>query len=130
MSLPKVLIVEDNETIRGLYKIYLGHKNFEVIEAENGEKALSECLFHNFNFALVIVDFHMPLLTGIDVVKFIRQKSLAWHARLPIVLISAYLTPALRAEAKAAGVTAFLDKPVRFAELLNLLRELLPDHTI
>ncbi|MGE5405100.1 MAG: response regulator transcription factor [Candidatus Saccharibacteria bacterium] len=77
-----LLIVEDDERMRKLISFYFSSENFNIIEAENGEEAIS--LFGTHKVDLVILDVMMPLLDGFSVCKALRAVS-----RVPLIILTA-----------------------------------------
>jgi len=73
---------------------------------------------------LVLVDLHLPDGSGLEVAQWMRTKPLL--ARVPVVVVSADSTQGQRDAAAAAGVRAYLPKPIRLRETLQLVEELLP----
>ncbi len=69
----KILIVDDNELVRFGLTQMLSRLGYEVVAADNGEKGLD--LFLKNRFDLVITDFEMPGMNGIDLVGHIKQRS-------------------------------------------------------
>jgi CheY-like chemotaxis protein len=80
----KILIVDDEESIRFLYKEELEEEGYIVECARNGEEALEKLLV--FKPDLISLDIKMPVMDGIEALKRIREK----ERRLPIILCSAY----------------------------------------
>ena len=80
----KILIVDDEESIRFLYKEELEEEGYIVECAKNGEEALEKLIV--FKPDLVSLDIKMPVMDGIEALKRIREK----ERRLPIILCSAY----------------------------------------
>ncbi|MEH7484712.1 response regulator transcription factor [Neobacillus drentensis] len=78
----KILIVEDEEILRDITKEYLVNEGFEVIEARDGEQALS--LFQEDKFHLVILDIMLPKVDGWAVCRRIRKTS-----NVPIIMLTA-----------------------------------------
>ena len=72
----KVLVVDDEIRMRKLVKDFLKKKNFDVIEACDGEEAL-DIFFATKDISLIILDVMMPKIDGYEVVKEIRQYSLS-----------------------------------------------------
>ncbi|MCX8044456.1 MAG: response regulator [Desulfobacterota bacterium] len=66
----KALIVDDNECIRHLYKLYLHDMNFDTDEAQNGNEAFG--LLSNCDYDLIISDVEMPDLNGIELYKLVN----------------------------------------------------------
>lgn len=79
----KILVVDDESRMRKLVKDFLSKKNFEVIEAEDGEKAV-DIFFAEKDIALVLLDVMMPKMDGWQVCKEIRQ-----YSKVPIIMITA-----------------------------------------
>ncbi len=79
----KVLVVDDESRMRKLVKDFLKRNNFDVIEAEDGEKAL-EIFFSRKDISLVILDVMMPKVDGWQVCKEIREFS-----KVPIIMLTA-----------------------------------------
>jgi CheY-like chemotaxis protein len=80
----KILIVDDEESIRFLYKEELEEEGYIVECAKNGEEALEKLAI--FQPDLISLDIKMPVMDGIEALKRIREK----ERRLPIILCSAY----------------------------------------
>ena len=79
----KVLVVDDESRMRKLVKDFLKKKNFDVIEACNGEEAL-DIFFATKDISLIILDVMMPKIDGYEVVKEIRQ-----YSKVPIIMLTA-----------------------------------------
>ena len=80
----KILIVDDEESIRFLYKEELEEEGYMVECAKNGEEALEKLIL--FKPDLISLDIKMPVMDGIEALKRIREK----ERHLPIILCSAY----------------------------------------
>jgi CheY-like chemotaxis protein len=80
----KILIVDDEESIRFLYKEELEEDGYIVECAKNGEEALEKLIV--FKPDLISLDIKMPVMDGIEALKRIREK----ERHLPIILCSAY----------------------------------------
>lgn len=79
----KVLVVDDESRMRKLVKDFLKKKNFDVIEACDGEEAL-DIFFATKDISLIILDVMMPKIDGYEVVKEIRQ-----YSKVPIIMLTA-----------------------------------------
>lgn len=80
----KILIVDDEENIRELYRVELKDEGYEVELAENGQAALSK--FETFRPDLVTLDVMMPGMNGIEVLRRIREKD----PSIPVLLLTAF----------------------------------------
>ncbi|MBL8602328.1 MAG: response regulator [Myxococcales bacterium] len=119
--IPKVLVVDDEETNRVLLDAVLSPEGYEVLQAASGEEALGRIA--NGEADLVLLDMMMPGLDGIETCERIRQ-----HPRgldLPVVFLTAYGDRDARIRAKRAGADEFLTKPLDEAELLVRIKNLL-----
>src|SRR5690625_3505043 len=67
----KIMVVEDDEMIRNLIRLYLERNNYDVIEAANGEEAMQ--LFLQSKPAVVILDLMMPKVTGEEFCSWVRN---------------------------------------------------------
>ena len=79
----KILVVDDEQRMRKLVKDFLTKKNFEVLEAGDGEEAV-EIFFENKDIALLILDVMMPKMNGWEVCREIRQ-----YSEVPIIMLTA-----------------------------------------
>jgi CheY-like chemotaxis protein len=115
-----ILVVDDAEETRNLLRYTLEHEGLTVISVANGKEAASFLV--NFKPDLIIADLVMPEFNGVDLIRFIRNQPS--FADTPIVVISAFIS--YLEEAKRAGATLILQKPVDVIELPKILRGLLP----
>ncbi len=81
---PRVLIVDDEESIHLLYREELEEEGYEVYSAMNGPEALEQV--EKVQPDLVVLDINMPGMDGIEVLRKIKEK----HPQLPVILCSAY----------------------------------------
>ncbi len=112
-AIKKVLVVDDEPLVRLHLKHALQSQGYEVIEAEGGLAALAA--FARERPGLVVLDLTMPDLSGIEVLRRIREDD----ARVPVILASGYHDAVLDHE--AGGFQAFLAKPYTLAELQQAL---------
>ncbi|URT68903.1 response regulator transcription factor [Cytobacillus firmus] len=104
----KILIAEDEEILRMLIADTLEDGDFEVDEAEDGEEALK--LLEKKQFDLVILDYMMPGLTGLDVIRKIRGEQ-ALNKEVKILMLSAKSQQHEQEEVLKAGADYFMVKP-------------------
>ncbi|GED67366.1 transcriptional regulator [Brevibacillus reuszeri] len=112
MTQPKIMVVDDEPIIRMDLREMLENEGYQVIaEAKNGEEAVS--LAHRHKPDLIIMDVKMPVLNGIKASSIIRSFSDS-----SILLLTAYSQKELVQDARKAGVTAYLVKPVSEDDLI------------
>ena len=116
----RVLCAEDNPFARVVLNTVLGEFGYRVDFVGSGEAAVAAIAK---GYDLVLMDLTLPGLDGIDAVRAIR--ALAHGGAVPIIGISGRTEPAQRAAALAAGMNAFLPKPVSPAELAKAIAEIM-----
>jgi DNA-binding response OmpR family regulator len=117
MSVPRTaLIVDDEVVIRRLVRTVLEADDFRVIEAANGVDALQ--LAADERPAVVILDFMMPDMDGLDVCRQLD------HGHVKVVMLTARDDPQIEALCRDAGAVEFLTKPFSSVELLALVARL------
>jgi len=112
----RILIVDDEESIRETLREILEYEGYEIEEASDGEKAIS--LLKKFNYDAVLSDIKMPKLDGIEVLE--RAKSIA--PELPFIMISGHGTIETAIEATKKGAFDFINKPPDLNKLLITVR--------
>jgi len=112
-TLPPLLVVDDENNMRLSLQTILNHEGYAVKGAESGEEALR--LIEREKFFLVISDFRLGGMNGGEFLRRCRER---WP-NLPVLMITAYATPRLAAEAIKAGAFDYLPKPCEPEELLN-----------
>jgi len=121
----KVLIVDDEIHIVQVVAIKLRNNGFEVLTAENGAEALE--MVHTHNPDLVITDYQMPIMTGIELIENLRNDSR--YADLPVIMLTARGF-AIEDEKKVhLNVAACLAKPFSPREVLQCVQDVL-EHVV
>ena len=95
----------------------LGHRAHFV---PSGDEAVTEVQARPFD--LVLMDLHMPEMDGLDATRHIRQLP-APRSQVPVAALTANALEAARRDAEAAGVNAFLTKPLRVQDLQEVVRD-------
>jgi two-component system chemotaxis response regulator CheY len=107
----RFLIVEDNAHMRRIVRQLLhGFGSREIYEAEDGASGLEA--FTTYNPDILITDWAMPIFDGIELTKTIRQPGGAPNPYVPIIMLSGHSEKKRVIEARDAGVTEFLTKPI------------------
>jgi DNA-binding NtrC family response regulator len=103
-SLFTVLVVDDEANYRAATRRLLAVGGTRVLEAEDGAQALAIVERERVN--LVLLDLHMPVIDGLEVLKRVRRVS----PTLPVIMITAFGEPGVAVEAMKAGADDFLEK--------------------
>lgn len=120
-SAQKILVIEDEPDIRKLVQYNLTQEHFNVVEAEDGEQALS--LLQREKPNLVILDLMLPGLSGMELCKILRQRSDT--SRLPILMLTAKAGEADRIVGLEMGADDYLAKPFSPREMVARVRAIL-----
>jgi two-component system CAI-1 autoinducer sensor kinase/phosphatase CqsS len=118
----RVLLADDNPYNRKAMAAYLHQAGVEVVEAAHG-KAVLELLHPRSHWDAILLDINMPGMTGLETAQAIRDSSMECR-NVPIIALTAHSDPATVAAAEAAGMNAFLTKPVDAFVLYEKLRQL------
>ena len=119
--MPTILIADDNDDLRGMWRQLLESNGYHVLEAADGREAAERAVGERPD--LVIMDLGMPGMDGLSAVEEIRRH--VPPAETEILIVSAYDRLEFRTEAVAAGCGGFMTKPVEPAALLKAVRLLL-----
>lgn len=119
----RLLLVEDNRTNQEVAVAMLTQMGMEVDVAANGHEALER--LETQDYALVLMDVHMPVMNGLDASRAIRAGR--WGKRLPIIALTAAAFPEDRRQVAAAGMNDFLSKPIDPQRLAAALLRWLPE---
>lgn len=117
----RILVVDDNETLRTLLAQVLESEGFVAIAADSGEAALEVARFAPPD--LFLVDHVMPGMTGAELIRTLRASGDERLRSIPAIGLSAYDRG--RHELIAAGAVAAIGKPVAYAALLDQVRRTL-----
>jgi DNA-binding NarL/FixJ family response regulator len=105
MSIPRILLVEDDRGLREALRDLLRDIEFDVVgEAGNGAEGVRMTL--ELDPDVVLMDLRMPVMGGLEATRRIRER----RPDIPVVILTAYDDPALKEGADDAGVYAFLVK--------------------
>lgn len=121
-SAPLVLVAEDHEDTRFLLRTILERRGLAVVEAGDGEEAVS--LAERETPDLILMDGSLPRLDGVSATR--RMRGLESLARVPIIFISGHAAPQQQLEAREAGCDDYLVKPFEIEQLYRVLEQLLP----
>lgn len=117
-----ILIVDDSADNRVLYGSLLEFFGFQVVEACNGDEGVRQARERHPD--LIVMDVAMPVMNGLEATRVIKCDPRT--AGIPLVIVSAHDTAAIRAEAELAGCDSYLTKPAPPGRILEELHRLLP----
>lgn len=113
----RVLIVDDQRSLRRSLGLLLENAGMQAAEAAGGREALA--MLAEQTFDVVVTDLRMDDMSGTDLLHKIRAR----HADLPVILITAYATVESAVEAMRGGAFDYLRKPFKEHEILEKIRE-------
>ncbi len=110
----RVLIAEDEKSIREFVVINLKRNGFEVVEAENGQQAIELYNHYNGNFDIALLDIMMPVVDGLEVCKYLRRKS----KTIGIIILTAKTQEMDKVTGLLVGADDYVTKPFSPSELM------------
>jgi len=117
----RILIVDDEPDLRTLLAHVLQNAGYEVKEASDGEEAITD--LKNQKYDLALLDIQMPLVNGIQVLKYIKQNT----PKTKAIMLTGYADLKHAMEAKEFGAKDFIGKPYKIEDILltveNVLKE-------
>lgn len=124
LTIPVILLAEDNQANIDTISSYLESRGYEMVLAENGQQAL--------DFArekcpdLIIMDIQMPGMNGLEAIRQIRNEQK--FIDIPIIALTALAMPSDRTTCLAAGANEYLTKPIKLKQLVLTIQQLLKNH--
>lgn len=115
----KILLVDDEKSIRITFSKFLGNEGYNVITAENVEKALN--LIEKEDFDLVITDIIMPHFTGMDLLQKIKEKK----PELPVIVMTGEPSVDTATFSLRYNAYDYLQKPVNKSNLIHTVSKAL-----
>jgi two-component system, cell cycle response regulator DivK len=120
--LARILHVEDNPANRMIVRDLLEFQGYQVIEVFDGEEALSAAERELPD--LILMDIQLPSISGLEASR--RIKAREDLRRIPIIAVTSFALSGDDQKAAAAGCDAYIAKPYRPRDLLQLIKRLLP----
>jgi DNA-binding response OmpR family regulator len=124
MSLRRIMIVDEDESVRSLLRMTLPEEEYEIEEAIDGEEALA--LLNSRVPDLVLLDWKMPRRHGSLVLDELKRR----HPQLPVIVLTAEVAEHHRSLAESLKVDVFLTKPFSPLELLATIERLLGERPV
>ena len=119
----KVLLVEDSPVNQKLAAALLQKRGFEVTPKENGKAALAS--LERESFDLILMDVQMPEVDGFEATRVIREREKSTGRHIPIIAITAHALKGDQERCLAAGMDAYISKPIRGSELFETIQRTL-----
>ncbi len=122
----RILVVEDEESIRELLVLGLEEEGYNVVAVADGHTALAQCQAQaaqqqDFPFDLIVLDLMLPQVNGLDLCRFLRYQG----NPVPILIVSAKTTETDRVLGLEVGADDYISKPFSMRELVARCRALL-----
>jgi len=118
----QILVADDHAANRMMLQRLLQKAGHRVVAVEDGEAVLNA--YEASNYDAMIIDLHMPGLSGLDLLRQLRVMEAGGGERTPVLVLSADVTPESIRRCEQAGARAFLAKPVVASRLLDILAEI------
>ena len=128
------LVVDDMPSNRFVLKGLLKRLNLSTEEANDGKVAVEMCeerlrksIYNEKPFDIIFMDVDMPIMDGITATKILIKmlSECSWERKIPIIGVTAYDTPEMKADCLKAGMSHFLPKPVKLGVLKNIVNSYL-----
>ncbi len=117
-----IMAVDDSTSIRQMVGFILKDAGFEVIEAVDGQDAVSH-LLKNSGIDMIITDLNMPNMDGIELIK--QARTMPKYKYIPIVMLTTESQDNKKQAGKAAGATGWIVKPFQPEQLLAVIKKVL-----
>ena len=115
-------LIDDSATMLMSMEMLLKRAGYTVTKSESAEAAVSA--FETLSPKLIITDLNMPGMNGIELIKTLKKQ--AKFRFTPMLMLTTESQQSRREEAKSAGATGWLVKPVEPEQLLGVVKQLLP----
>jgi CheY-like chemotaxis protein len=112
-----VLVIDDDDRLRELYRLNFEHRGLRVIEASGGDEGLA--LARRDHPALIVLDLTMPGTDGFGVLEELGKDDDL--AGIPVVVLTGHADEEVESKARAAGAWAYVAKPVDTDDLVRLV---------
>ena len=115
----KILVIDDEPGVRDLLDTLLSRKGYDVVLADSGQKGLE--IFRRAGADVIVLDLKMPEMDGITVLRQVR----VLNPKQPVVILTGARTPESEQQARALGVTEYVEKEFSLHLLGDALKRLL-----
>ena len=119
MEQPRILLVDDDDTLRRVLKDQMNLLGYPLDEAEDGLAALQK--LENGNYSVMLLDINMPGMSWIDVLKFIREKGLDCR----VIMLTGRVGFSVGKESMKLGADEYITKPFTMEYLMSSIKRVL-----
>ena len=120
----RILVVEDQEDLRGVLRVLLTGSGYDIIEAADGSEGVAKA--HADLPDLILMDIQLPVLDGYEATRQIKADPKL--AATPIIAVSSFAMKGDEEKARAAGCDHYVTKPYSPVQLLRIIRGFLGDN--
>ena len=113
----KILIIEDNQDSREIFKTILERSGFSVDEASDGEQALE--MIKDGIYSVILVDLSLPKVSGWDIIKESKRA----NPSVPIIAVTAHAMSGDRENVLKAGCDDYISKPLKPSDLVEKVKK-------
>lgn len=124
---PKILVVEDYINNQRVALAHLKKLGYAADVVENGRSAIDALVAHGDLYQLILMDWQMPVMDGLEATRMIRKMEAETAGHIPIIGMTANAIKGDRERCLAAGMDDYLAKPIHRADLKRILGEWLTD---
>ena len=113
----RVLVVDDEPSVRTVVRLILGKAGYDVLEADNGEKAIEAINGGENRLVLdaVICDIRMPKINGVQAIEYFQKE----YPHVPVIVLTAFPETEMAVSFMLNGVADYLVKPVEAQKLID-----------
>lgn len=122
----KILVVDDEEEVRKTIRLQLKDTGLEVVEAEDGKKAIEVLDAENVTLVdAILCDVRMPNVNGVEAIAYFRRE----YPHIPVIVLTGYPDVKLAVEFMKEGVVEYLVKPVEKEKLVETVMKAIDRRT-
>lgn len=118
----KVLVVDDNEMNRKVFRSFLKKSQIKISEADSGQSCIK--MLEDEKFDIVFLDYMMPIMDGVETLNTIKSRHLA--DGVPVIMLTANAVVGAKEQFLSAGFNDYLSKPIAPEKLDKMIMEYLP----
>jgi two-component system cell cycle response regulator DivK len=118
----RILVIEDTEDNRRIFRDLLGPTGYELIEAADGAQGIRMAAAERPD--LILMDIQLPVIDGYEATRRIKANPDLRH--IPIIAVTSYALSGDEAKSRAAGCDGYLAKPFSLQQVLDAVQKFLP----